>query len=150
MAEPETYFEWSARERATAGPFVIEIQGLEELQQALKKFPGEWERIGMEALGAGMALIASDAKTRAPVDTGRLMSSIGSAEHADGVFEVSRTGSQIIGKLGSNVEYASYQEYGTRYQSGKPYLRPALEAKKDEAIRIIEKSIANILKRLGL
>ena len=150
MPEPETYFEWSARERATAGPMVIVVQGLDELQEALKKFPSEWEQIGMKALGEGMALIASDAKQRAPVDQGRLMSSIGSEEHPDGIFEVSRTGSQIVGKVGSRVEYASYQEYGTRYQSGKPYLRPALEAKKDQAVRIIERSIANILKRLGL
>jgi hypothetical protein len=30
----------------------------------------------------------------------------------------------------SNVEYAIYQEYGTRYQSGTPHVRPGADAAK--------------------
>ena len=143
MAEPETYFEWSARERATAGPMVITVEGLEELQKALQKFTGQWQNISQEALGPGLALLESDAKELAPVDQGILQSSIGSQI-------VRGTGSEIIGKTGSAVEYASYQEYGTRYQSGKPYLRPSLEKNADRVVKIFEEGIEKVLRRLGL
>lgn len=31
------------------------------------------------------------------------------------------------GTVGTSIEYARYQEYGTRHQSGTPFLRPAAE-----------------------
>jgi len=124
-----------------ADDIVVKVEGLEELQKALQKFPKEWGSIGREALGPGMALLESGAKKEAPVDTSRLMTSIGS--------EIIRgPGSEIIGKVGSNVEYASFQEYGTRYQPGKPYLRPTLERYKDKVVKMFEEGIAKALKRL--
>ena len=142
MAE-ETYFESSSRERATQGPFTIEVEGLEELQEALKEFADDWEEIAGDALSPGLATLESAAKQLAPVDTGALMSSIGS--------EIARTvGSEIVGKVGSNIDYASYQEYGTKYQSGKPYLRPALEKNLGKVVKQFEEGIVKALKRLKL
>ena len=139
----ETYFETTSRERATEGPLVIEVQGLEELQKALAGFSGDWEQIAGEALNIGLITLESEAKKLAPVDTGRLRSSIGS--------EVQRAaGSEIVGKVGSNLEYASYQEYGTRYQSGKPYLRPSLERNLNKVVRQFEEGIVKALKKLRL
>lgn len=85
---------------------VLEIKGLEELQRALQKFPQEWQQIANEALKPGLAMIESEIKKGSPVDTGALRSSIGS--------EVVRAaGSEIIGKVGSSLEYAPYAlEYG--------------------------------------
>lgn len=139
----QSYFEMSSKEAAGSGPLIIEIEGLEELQEALEKFPGEWDRIAREALGPGMALLESDAKRFAPVDTGALRASIGS-QIAGGI------GSQIVGKVGSAIEYASYQEYGTRYQSGKPYLRPSLAKNAQKVVKMFEQGIDGALKRLGL
>lgn len=119
----------------------LKVEGLEELQKALQKFPKEWQKIARQSLGPGMALLESGAKKEAPVDTSRLMTSIGS--------EIVRgPGSEIIGKVGSNVEYASFQEYGTRYQPGKPYLRPTLKRYKDRVVKMFEQGIAKALKRL--
>lgn len=59
------------------------------------------------------------AKRLAPVDTGRLR---GSITHAMGV-----DGQGVFADIGTDVEYAIYQEFGTRYQSGTPFLRPALD-----------------------
>ena len=136
---------------------VLKIEGLEELQKALAKFPKQSEKMLKEALIPGLAIIASDAKKRAPVDTGRLMSSIGAkADHvyrdkpAPGILEAKKVGSEIVGKVGSAVVYAAYQEYGTQYQPGKPYMRPALKATKDKVVKEIEKRIAKVLKKLGL
>lgn len=59
------------------------------------------------------------AKQLAPVDTGRLRASI--------TEELSRDGGGLVERVGTDVEYALHQEFGTRHQSGTPFLRPALD-----------------------
>lgn len=58
------------------------------------------------------------AKMKCPVDTGRLRNSI---QH-----QIALDNGEITGRVGTNVEYAPYVEFGTRYWSGKPFLIPAL------------------------
>lgn len=60
------------------------------------------------------------AKRLCPVDTGRLRSSI--------THSVERDGRGLVGFVGTNVEYAIYVEFGTRYMRAQPFLRPALRA----------------------
>lgn len=64
--------------------------------------------------------VEGQAKQLAPVDTGRLRSSI--------THEVERQGEEVVGRIGSNVEYAAHQEFGTSRMAAHPYLRPALPA----------------------
>ena len=59
-------------------------------------------------------VVSNAAKKRAPVDSGRLRASITSDADADGVV------------IGTNVNYAIFQEKGTRYQEGTPFLVPGL------------------------
>ena len=126
-----------------AGDMVIVVKGLDELQKALGKMGSNWQDYAGTALGKGLAVLESDAKIEAPVDTGRLRSSIGSQV-------VRGLGSEIVGKVGSAVEYASYQEFGTRYQPGKAFLRPSLEKNLDRVIKLLEQGIEEILRRLRL
>ena len=130
-------------------PIVLEVEGLKELQEALKKYPDEWNRLAKETMIYGTAPIVSRARELAPFDTGRLSASIGAAT-GEGIMEVTRVGSEIIGRIGSKVEYAPYQEYGTRFQPGKSYLRPALAENAGEALKRFEQKINEILKRLRL
>jgi HK97 gp10 family phage protein len=63
--------------------------------------------------------VQNGARERCPVDTGRLRASIVSSglEHdAKGAFV----------RVGTNVFYAGFVEFGTRYMAPQPYLRPAL------------------------
>lgn len=60
--------------------------------------------------------IRNDAVAAAPVDTGRLRQSIGLQKRGEGHYRV-----------GTNVEYAPYVEYGTRRMAAQPFMRPALE-----------------------
>lgn len=60
------------------------------------------------------------AKQLCPVDTGRLRASINHRLEADG--------QGLVAIIGSDVEYAPYVEFGTRYMRAQPYLRPALNA----------------------
>lgn len=62
--------------------------------------------------------IVNIAKSLAPVDTGRLRASI--------VFLLGRTQNAVFAEIGTNVEYAPYQEFGTKYMTAQPFLIPAL------------------------
>jgi len=120
---------------------VLEVEGLKELQEALKKFPKDWEKIARQSLGPGLSVFEAEAKVEAPVDEGTLQSSIGS--------EIVRgPGSEIIGKVGSSLDYAIHQEYGTIYQPGKPYLRPTLKKYGGKVVKMFEEGISKALKRL--
>ena len=81
-----------------------------------------------------MGLIAERyAKGYAPFDTGRLRNSIShdTAPDEGAVY------------IGTNVEYAPYQEFGTRYHPGTPFLRPAVENHIDEYKSIVENEMRN-------
>jgi len=62
--------------------------------------------------------VQNRARELCPVDTGRLRSSI---QHKPG-----RDQQGPFVDVGTNVEYAGYVEFGTRFQKAQPYLRPAL------------------------
>lgn len=66
-------------------------------------------------LAAALTLEAA-AKRRAPVDTGRLRSSITHQADESGLV------------YGTNVKYGIHQELGTRHQEPQPFLVPALTA----------------------
>lgn len=63
------------------------------------------------------------AKQLAPVDTGRL--------HASIDWGLRRDDTGLFAVIGSDVEYAIFQELGTRFQAAHPYLRPALDEARD-------------------
>lgn len=86
---------------------------------------------GIAALAAS---VASEAASMAPVayiNGGRLRDSI--------VWKTSKQGSgdvqgvpepkELEGYVGSALDYAVYQEFGTRYMRPQPYLRPAIAIK---------------------
>jgi len=82
-------------------------------------------------IAAIAASVASEASSQAPVDKGRLRDSI--------VWKTSKQGSgdvqgvpepkELEGYVGSALDYAVYQEFGTRYMRPQPYLRPAIAIK---------------------
>lgn len=74
-------------------------------------------------------LVEGDAKRMCPVDTGRLRASI--------THETEKSGDEVIGRVGTNVEYGVYVEYGTSKMSAKPYLRPSLEKNKGKIKRLL-------------
>ena len=77
--------------------------------------------------------IERDAKKNCPVDTGRLRASITTDTTKIDDYEAT---------VGTNIEYATHVEYGTRKQSAKPYLRPAYN-------KNIEKLYTKVQKVLG-
>lgn len=83
------------------------------------------EKIGMRA--------ETHAKEYAPVDTGRLRNSI--------TYEVNE--SEMDVEIGSEVEYAVFQELGTRKMAAHPFLKPAVINHTSEYKQILENSFKN-------
>lgn len=93
----------------------LDQRGLDEL---LRSPAGD---VGKALLGS-VIMVERRAKQLAPVDTGRLRSSI---THAVGTDALG-----LVGTVGTDVEYAPYVELGTRHQAPNPFLRGALGAVK--------------------
>ena len=72
--------------------------------------------------------IEAKAKALAPVDTGLLRNSIQT--------DVERP---LKATIGTNVEYAPHQEFGTRHQKGKPFLTPAADEQRTEFEREVKR-----------
>lgn len=79
------------------------------------------------ALQAGM-IVERAAKQNAPVDTGRLRSSISTrlAESDENSIAV---------EVGTNVDYAIAVEFGTSKMPAHPYMLPAYAENKDKVLR---------------
>ena len=80
-------------------------------------------RIGLEC--------ESYAKDLCHVITGRLRNSITNHVEGDAVY------------IGTNVEYAPFEEEGTSRRPAHPFLRPAAEGHMDEWRRIVEDELEN-------
>lgn len=115
------------------------ITGTRELDAKLKRLDAA---ITSQALAnatlAGALVIERSAKEKVHVITGNLRRSIHSA------IETS-TPTSATALVGTNVEYAPYEEYGTRYRGPHPYLRPALDEKRVEAQGVIAAAFKELI-----
>lgn len=85
----------------------VEVRGLVETQEKLEQVVGDLRgEAFLQALREATLIVERAAKVNAPVDTGRLRASITS--------EVRRSGLNVRGAVGSNVEYAAAVELGSR------------------------------------
>lgn len=100
-----------------ASSLSIEIKGLTSLSDKLKSLVPRVRQGARDTVAQTLLAIETDAKLLAPVDTGRLRSSI----HA----EFAPNG--LSGKVAVEVIYAPYVELGTSRQRAQPFLFPAYE-----------------------
>lgn len=150
----------------------VEIKGLKELSEALKKLPENVARNTLRgATAAGAAVIRKEAKIRAPFYIPRnVMWGAGSGDtslkhpppgtlkksvYQKQIRELSslvkqtfyvgvRTGKGLKDKTGRTLDayYWKFVEFGTSKMSARPFLRPAFEARKMEAIEAIKAYLA--------
>ena len=107
----------------------------------------QWKKI-MDRIGStveyAMGLhIEGIAKDYAPRDTGRLVGSITTAgrHQSSRVRSPADSGDAVQGTqdetvVGTNVEYATFVEYGTSRMDPQAFLRPAIDTFKGEALEI--------------
>lgn len=136
----------------------VEIEGLKELQAKLLELPQKVAKNALRsAVNAGASVIRKEAKQRAPQYTGKV-----SAGHPPPGTLKRSVISKYIRELSNNFQstffvtvrkgkkyrgqgkkgdksqdayYAYFVEYGTSKMTAKPFLRPAFEAKKEEALQ---------------
>ena len=112
----------------------IELDGASEAARALAQLARSSESRAKRAVLATALDAERIAKRRCPVDTGRLRASIHTRQIDGGL------GAEVL----TDVYYAVYQEYGTRYMSAQPYMRPAAEAVKDDYERRLRKALSEL------
>lgn len=113
------------------------ITGLDDLKKAFDRLSKDIQGQTLQtAVRVGSLPIQNSAIEKCPVLTGNLRRSI----HTE--VEGSNTYAQA--DVGTDVVYAPYVEFGTKRQAAQPYLRPALDENKDNAVR----EISNVLKEL--
>lgn len=103
--------------------------------------------------------VSNQAKILAPTDKGQLRNSVMyRTEKIDGGFNNSGGKKapnelQVKAKkgeayVGSNLDYATYQEYGTRKMNAQPFLRPAVDiVKLDDVVPIMRKEMEKALRK---
>ena len=94
----------------------FEIRGIDNFLKDINNIRSNFQRDLENLIKKYGVYLFANTKKLTPVDTGRLRMSITSDTSNINNFEAS---------VGTNVEYATHVEYGTRKQSPKPYLRPA-------------------------
>jgi HK97 gp10 family phage protein len=128
------------------------LTGFKELAAALRELPQRVAKNGLRsAVGAGAAVIRKEARVRAPKKTGEMAKDIQIKRERDtqggdlfiarySVFVLSGKKSRLKGKK-RNVQrdsfYWKFVELGTSKMAARPFMRPAYEAKKEEAVKTI-------------
>lgn len=99
-----------------AGGMKIDWHGTEKLTMF---FSGSGNKVREQSAAVvknNAELVQRFAKVYAPKDTGFLESEIKTSYPKD-----------LEAHITNEAAYAGYQEYGTRYQKGKPHMKPALK-----------------------
>lgn len=126
------------------------LTGFRELAAALRELgPRIAKNTLRRSVSAGAQVIRDDAKARAPVDTGEMRKDIKIKRERDvrgetsakySVFVLSGKKSRMSGRA-RNVDKDSFfwkfLEFGTSKMAAKSFMRPAFEANKEEAVKII-------------
>lgn len=87
----------------------------------------------MQALTSCGIIAQAYAKKGCPVDTGNLRNSID--------YDVENDSDSYTAYIGTNVEYARYQEEGTRSITGKHFLKNAASNHSSQYMQIIEEAL---------
>jgi len=121
----------------------IEVKGLKELQKkniaAVKALEGTPM---VKIMQKATLWVTADAKRppNMPVDTGRLRASITPRIIRIWIVNLVR------GIVGSNVEYAPYQELGTRFMEGRFFLKRSLDKNRERISLLIQKFAIDVAK----
>ena len=99
---------------------------LEQLRRVLADFARD--NGGFQIVEALADIWVEESQRTAPVDTGQLRARIN-------VTSIKDAGSRAEATIQSDVPYAGFVEYGTRYQSPQPYFRRGRDQAEREVAR---------------
>ncbi|MGQ7336363.1 HK97-gp10 family putative phage morphogenesis protein [Streptococcus suis] len=99
-----------------AGGMKIDWQGVEQLTMVIKGAGSKVREQSAKVVKNNAEKLKSKAQDKAPKDTRFLKDHI----------KTSYPG-ELEAKIEAEAAYSGYQEYGTRFQPGTPFMRPALK-----------------------
>ena len=122
---------------------VIHLEGADELNNALRSMHDQAAgRLLKEASEAGAEVIRAEAANIAPRDTGLLSESL-----ADRAISRQRVGrSQIDIGPTRMAWYGQLLEKGTSKMAARPFLRPAFDSKRAEAVAAVRAILRRLIK----
>lgn len=147
----------------------MRIDGLKELQNALKELPKEIQKRPLRsAVSAGAKVIADEAINKAPQgETGNLRKSIyryrsrrqsptGKETFLVGVRKgkakyANTSRNRRLGRVGKTYQtqgeayYWRFVEFGTSSQPARPFLRPAFENSKERAVQVMKERLGKAI-----
>ena len=112
------------------------IQGLSEVKANLRKLVTLSKEGATDVAMQGALVFERGAKGRAPVDTGKLRTSITSQpdDNEAGLAHVF-----------TNTDYALHQEFGTARQSGTPFFRPTMDSDASQIFQVMAAAYQELL-----
>jgi HK97 gp10 family phage protein len=118
-----------------------DIQGLVELIATFNRLPDVVAQNALRpAVSAGATVIENEVISRAPVLTGKLKANVYQKYIPEESNSINAT--YFVGVRNDEAFYWRFQEFGTSKMSATPFVRPAFEAKKQEAIQEIKDKFA--------
>ena len=139
----------------------IVISGLKEVQERLERLSPDLGRRAMgKALSAAGKIIATEVQARAPKRTGELALNViakGKDSASGGYIRIGiayhkkrSLRSRRPGKVPSSQDpgvYVKFLEYGTRKMAARPFMRPAFDSKKAEAVQVFADTLRDFVER---
>lgn len=99
---------------------------IENFIKVIESQPNKFKKSSKKIILETAVGMNRDMAEKVPVDTGYLKRTIGYELKDDGL--TCKVGANIHGK----ADYASYVEYGTRYQRSQPYFNPSFDKAEKE------------------
>jgi len=112
------------------------IVGDKEIQRKIEALAKKNDKELRTVIQKAVIIVEGRAKENAPYEFGKLRASI--------THEVKSTSKGHIGKVGTDVEYAPFQEFGTSKMAAHPYLFPAMKMSREDIITLLEKAIKGV------
>lgn len=152
MATPRIRTRWAGQGDRITDPGVqkwINVFGDVQVIKNIGRLKTAMERkILRKAIGKGLIPIRKLAKQNVPVDEGLLKKSIKSkvTKMVSGKVYVDP---KIVNEKGDKpAKYAHLIEFGTKHSKAEPFMRPAVDAGRNEALKIIEQTAKDELSKL--
>lgn len=114
----------------------IKILNLPTVLKAIAKAPDIMNKSLTDGLRKAALLVERYSKQVTPVDTGRLRASIFTDIQP------------LIATIQPKTDYAIYVHEGTRYITGRPFMKQGVEMAKDEIERVVNDEVSQGLKKV--
>lgn len=136
---------------------MIQISGMRAVRSALLRVTDEGAKTTSREVVRSLLNIQRGAKERSRVDTGRQRNSIAVAETEYDIpvtegTEVARNqirAGMLSGVVGTNVDYAPHNEFGTARMSAQPFMFPAYEEERPKFIQRLQRELGEAFVKIN-